>query len=126
MLRRSACRTHPFDPDNAALLLSELVTNAVVHAGPPLLVSLSCDGATTAIGVHDGSSEVSDIDPPAMEDLRGFSEAVDDALPEIAEHGRGLVFMDLLAERWDVTLDEQGKWVVFHLAATAVTADLSA
>lgn len=116
LLIRSACQVHVIAVDDGLLLLSELVSNAVVHAGPPVMVAFSCYGRGARIAVHDGSSQVSDVDPPALEDLRGFDDDVDLALPEIAEHGRGLVFMDMIADCWDVAPDGTGKWINFCLA----------
>ena len=115
LLTRSLCPEHQVHADDGLLLVSELVTNAVVHAGPPLLVSVECTGRGTRIGVHDGSKQVSDVDPPELEDLRGWDAGVDEALPDIAEHGRGLVFMAMLTDEWHVTLDDDGKWIFFDL-----------
>ena len=84
LLRSAACRHHQVDLDSAALVLSELVTNAVVHAGPPLLLSVHCDATTTRIGVHDGSPQVSDSDPPALLTRAEMSAAVTCGRPDSA------------------------------------------
>ena len=115
LLTRSLCSEHRVHADDGLLLVSELVTNAVVHAGPPLLVSVECTGRGARIGVHDGSLQVSDIDPPELGDLRGWDAGVDEALPNIAEHGRGLVFKAMLTDEWHVTLDDDGKWIFLDL-----------
>src|SRR6478736_6684260 len=41
--------------DDAQLAVTELVTNAVLHAGTPLTVSLSCTRGFVEIAVFDGS-----------------------------------------------------------------------
>ena len=82
-------------------------------------MSVECRGKRVRVGVHDGSRKVSDADPPELEDLRGFGTEVEEALPEIAEHGRGLVFMDVLADEWHVTPEDAGKWIFCDLAAVA-------
>ncbi len=43
--------------DTAALLTSELVTNAVLHAGTDLRVEVQRDGAVVRVTVYDGSPQ---------------------------------------------------------------------
>ena len=42
----SGCREHGLEMlDDALLLVSELVTNSVLHGGPPIVLAVDCDGA---------------------------------------------------------------------------------
>ncbi|MER5974334.1 ATP-binding SpoIIE family protein phosphatase [Streptomyces sp. NPDC002055] len=121
--------------DDAALLVSELVTNAVVHAGTE--VELVCrlvpadgpggfadgaggsrDGAGSVDGGADGADggaealvvEVSDHHPARP--LRGEPHPA-------GEYGRGLHLVGALAESWGVSYRRGLKTVWFRLSATA-------
>ena len=88
--------------DDATLLVSELVTNAVRHGGPPIVLAVECDGIGLHVLVRDGS--------PVLPRVRG-------AGPE-AEGGRGYLLLDVLSERWGVEQDvggSPGKQVWFRL-----------
>jgi len=86
--------------DTAALLASELVTNAVVHGTPPVDVSVLAipDGFRVAVG-----DEHPDVPTPRH------------AMRE-DEHGRGLLLVDRLSDRWGVDARPPGKIVWFELA----------
>jgi anti-sigma regulatory factor (Ser/Thr protein kinase) len=89
--------------DDAVLLASELVANAVCHArhdldgqgGPGLVLSLTCAGSTLRI-------EVRDTDP------RPPQPRVPDSLDE---SGFGFVIVDTMASNWGVYQAEPGKAV---------------
>lgn len=94
----------PVDVDVAALLVSELVTNAITHdenrAGAPrVTLSIRCSGGRLRVDVHDTSPE-----PPL---LTGASDC--------AEGGRGLFLVDSLADSWGSYRTEGGKAVFFTL-----------
>lgn len=72
--------------DDATLLVSELVTNAVKHGGPPLVLAVDCDGSGLRVRVRDGN--------PALPVPR--RAGVDE------EDGRGFLLLDLLSEQWGV------------------------
>ena len=92
--------------EDAQLLVSETVTNAVIHAAPPLLLAVDCDGTMMEVRVRDGTPL-----PPA-----GRAARPDD------ENGRGLVLMDVLAEHWGVEpVPPDSKEVWFRLRGTAVS-----
>lgn len=88
----------------ASLLVSELVTNAIVHGRSGATVDLSLDAdRVLRVAVTD--------DSPAL-------------LPEVdrhprtsAEGGRGLLIVSLLATRWGVKPLDGGKAVWFELDA---------
>ena len=84
----------------AALLLSELATNAIQHARSPFTVIVRYDGTFIRIEVGDGSQEV-----PRLE---GEEQLVRRA-------GRGLVLVDSIAHRWGIHPTARGKRVWFDL-----------
>ncbi|MCX5233236.1 ATP-binding protein [Streptomyces sp. NBC_00233] len=74
------------DGDAVLLVVSELVTNAVEHAAPPLALHLHREraGSRVWVGVTDGG--------PAVQEGAWTASCADD------EHGRGLTIVDTLAE----------------------------
>ncbi|MFF1921569.1 SpoIIE family protein phosphatase [Streptomyces sp. NPDC058221] len=92
--------------DDAAVIVSELVTNAVVHAGTNVELLFRLEEAT-----EDEASalvlEVSDHHPAraVRSDGREPGAGSDSAAaPEqLAEYGRGLELVATLAERWGIT-----------------------
>lgn len=77
------------------LVVSELATNAVIHAGTPFSVSIGCHDAAIRIEVQDWSSTL-----PIMRD--GAPTAVS---------GRGLRLVAAVARDWGVELGPDGKTV---------------
>jgi len=81
--------------DTIALLVTELVTNAILHARTPLLLTLESRPGHVRICVEDRSN-----DQPA---LRSYdSDAVT---------GRGLALVEKLASTWGVDTTPAGKAV---------------
>ncbi len=95
--------------DTAALLTSELVANAVVHAGRsgPVL-SVAVAGGTLEIGVSDRGR------PLARSDL-----AVLDEQTVMADGGRGMILVEALADEWGTISGSGGKQVWFRLETAA-------
>jgi anti-sigma regulatory factor (Ser/Thr protein kinase) len=90
--------------DVVALLVSELVTNAIRHGRPPLTVRAEhIDGAVT-VGVEDASSTL----PVPAEDTSWD-----------ASGGRGLHLVEALADCWGVTRNRNGKRVWFRLQVSS-------
>jgi two-component sensor histidine kinase len=83
----------------AQLLVSELVTNAVLHAGPPLALHVQREADLIRIIVTDGSST-----HPLARTFR------DDATG-----GRGLPLVEALSCSWGWHLGGSGKSVWFEL-----------
>ena len=100
-LRGSTCAEHHSEVvDDAVLLVSELVTNSVLHGGPPVVVAVDCDEATLQVRVRDGNRTL-----PAPRD----AETGD-------ENGRGLALVAEMSADWGVDTEEDGKhvWFVIH------------
>ncbi len=91
--------------DEVTLLVSELASNAVRHAGTPFTVALGCDGSIVRVEVTDGSSDLPVAQVP----------------PADAVTGRGLLIVDAIAERWGVDVTPTGKTVWFELSCRAAT-----
>ena len=85
--------------DLALLLTSELVTNAVVHAGGEIRVCVIGDDRRIRVAVED----TSDTPPRRREAGEG------------AVSGRGLCLVAELAEHWGVDIRDGGKAVWFEL-----------
>lgn len=99
-LRSATCPDHNSHVlDDAVLLVSELVTNSVLHGGPPVVVAVECDGEALQVRVRDGSPEL-----PAPRD----------AAPT-AENGRGLELVKTISSAWGVDPTADGKHVWFTI-----------
>jgi len=83
--------------------VSELVTNAVVHASGAVQVLADYDGVRVRVEVHDE-------DP-------GTPHAHVTAPTELDEHGRGLQLVAMLADKWGSTATSAGKAVWIEFAA---------
>jgi anti-sigma regulatory factor (Ser/Thr protein kinase) len=90
----------PADPDIAALLTSELVTNAIRHTNGPVRLYVTCSCGQLRVYVHDASREW----------------AVPAAASPDAEYGRGLMLVAGLATDWGCYRTSAGKAVYFTLA----------
>ncbi|MFE4518324.1 SpoIIE family protein phosphatase [Kitasatospora sp. NPDC056783] len=84
--------------DWAELLTSELITNALVHAGSPTQLRLFCNRVLTV--------EVADQEPEVPRIRRAHSED---------EGGRGIHLVNELAHRWGSRRTQDGKVVWFEL-----------
>jgi anti-sigma regulatory factor (Ser/Thr protein kinase) len=89
------------DPYVAALLTSELVTNAIRHAGGAVRLFVTCSCGQLRVYVHDGSREW----------------ATPLAAPADAEDGRGLMLVASMATHWGCYRTSAGKAVYFTLAS---------
>lgn len=83
----------------AALLASELVTNAVLHAATPVTVRLVHRPGTLRVEVSD--------DSPAMPANKEYGAE--------AATGRGLTVIEALSDAWGTSLEDPGKKVWFEL-----------
>jgi len=85
----------------AQLLVSEVVTNALVHAGTPIDFQASVGDAGLRVEVTDGSTQA-----PAP---RSYGA--------MAGTGRGLRLLEQLVDRWGTLVHEHGKTVWFELSS---------
>ncbi len=92
---------------DAVLLASELVTNAIVHAGTPVQLTCRLDGATVEVSVLDRHPARVIPDPP--------SAAADVDRPS----GRGLLLPVALSSSWGVTYASAAKVIWFRLGPDA-------
>ncbi|HEV2243800.1 MAG TPA: SpoIIE family protein phosphatase [Streptosporangiaceae bacterium] len=88
---------------DAVLLASELVTNAIVHAGTPVQLTCRLDGATVEVSVLDRHPARVIPDPP------GAAAEVD------RPSGRGLLLPAALSSSWGVTYAPAAKVIWFRL-----------
>ncbi|TDD20616.1 PAS domain-containing protein [Nonomuraea diastatica] len=100
--------------EDAVLLTSELVTNAVVHAGTGIELTCRLDADTGAAKLE---IEVDDHLPERTIDEAGVMPAVTPA-DEVRPSGRGLALAGMLADAWGVTYTRTAKrvWVRLELA----------
>ena len=95
---------HEADRDDlteaAELLVSEMVTNALVHAGTPIDLSLSVAADGLLVEIGDGS--------PHLPTRCYYAPT--------AGTGRGLMLLEQLADDWGVSPQPEGKKVWFHLS----------
>lgn len=85
--------------ETTVLVISELVTNAILHGGRGAVLTLTADSARMRGEVRDGSAS-----EPVM---RSYSET--------ATTGRGMVIVDALAAAWGSFPVDGGKVVWFEL-----------
>jgi signal transduction histidine kinase/DNA-binding response OmpR family regulator/anti-sigma regulatory factor (Ser/Thr protein kinase) len=85
--------------EDVVLLVSELVTNAVIHGKPPVELRLRSSSAHLVLEVEDHATYLPRRMRPGSDD----------------EHGRGLQLTALLASRWGTRPTRDGKvvWCVF-------------
>ncbi len=88
------------------LLVSELVSNAVLHAGTELEVVIRILPDRVAVEVHD----------------QGGGQAIRRRYSNMSGTGRGLMLVEELARDWGTVLTDAGKFVWFELDLTPVDA----
>jgi anti-sigma regulatory factor (Ser/Thr protein kinase) len=81
------------------LLVSEMVSNAVLHAMGPLSIGVDCADHRLRVEVRDGDAATAADVAQAERDIGGW----------------GLRLVDMLASRWGTSFIEGGKVVWFEL-----------
>lgn len=99
-LRRWACPDHLTDCDDALLLVSELVTNALIHGAPPIRLTMRCTDSRTVVRVSDSGHQPILLQHPVAAD---------------AMSGRGLRLLEVIATEWGVGTNAHGQSVWFTL-----------
>jgi anti-sigma regulatory factor (Ser/Thr protein kinase) len=94
--------------DPAALVTSELVTNALLHGDgdPELVVQLTPDVLMISVGDASQRGTTASALPPSP----------------IREHGRGLLLVDAVTDSWGVVPDDRGGKVIWAALRRRVTA----
>ncbi|MED7955403.1 ATP-binding protein [Kitasatospora sp. NPDC058201] len=118
---RSRLLNHGVDPDapiaeTVVLVVSELVTNAVVHTGCPAVLRLCfpIGGGPAEAAPAAGVREAATVGPLRVEvaDASQAAPAPRHAGPDVdATNGRGLELVELLCDRWGWYPDGAGKRV---------------
>ncbi len=99
-LRRWACPDHLTDADDALLLVSELVTNALIHGAPPIRLTMRRAHSRTIVRVSDSGHQPILLQHPVAAD---------------AMSGRGLRLLEAIATEWGVDTNAHGQSVWFAL-----------
>lgn len=93
--------------DTLQQCVTELVTNAVLHAGTTIRVELHSGGPGVRLEVHDGSTSVPMLSPHTL----------------TASTGRGLAMVATLSDAWGVEVLAGGKTVWCEVSARAGAED---
>jgi anti-sigma regulatory factor (Ser/Thr protein kinase) len=101
-IRANQCLIHDGSVlDDALLLVTEMVTNALLHGAAPLSLSLECGERDVEVRVRDGSAVLPRQRHPDVNE----------------EGGRGMVLLAGVAKAWGVEASPNGgKEVWFRLA----------
>ena len=85
--------------ENASIVVSELATNAILHARSDFIVSMSSRDGSVRLAVRDASTELPLVRAPSQSTMSG----------------RGLLLIGVLARRWGTEILGDGKvvWVDF-------------
>jgi len=103
--RAFARRNHVRQVDTLLLVLSELVTNAIVHGVAPIAIRIDCKGESVRIEVSDALANPASVAPRRIS-LEGTG-------------GMGLRIIDAVSADWGVSLlpDGGGKMVWVELSS---------
>jgi anti-sigma regulatory factor (Ser/Thr protein kinase) len=96
--------------DAALLVVSELVSNAVLHGAEPIDVCVTRDGDLLRIEVSDGGRRADGVAPRSRDDRR--------------PGGRGLHIVNSVARRWGTADTDSGKIVWAEIALSDAKAGL--
>jgi anti-sigma regulatory factor (Ser/Thr protein kinase) len=88
--------------DEAVLLTSELIANAIRHAPPPLCLQVSVDDSVVRVQMHDSNPVAPVLTRPDF----------------TSRGGRGVWLIDTLAAQWGVRAQPPGKEVWFEIILT--------
>ena len=100
-LGRTACSDHCTDRGDPILLVSELVTNALLHGVPPIGLTVQCAGTRLIVGVTDAGQRpiILPAEPTGAD----------------APSGRGLFLLQALAGDWGIRTHARGTTVWFSV-----------
>jgi anti-sigma regulatory factor (Ser/Thr protein kinase) len=95
--------------DDVQLLVSEVVTNALIHAGSDVDLRMLAFADHVRMEVRDFASQ-----PPVPYPFAASDEGVAEA-----EHGRGLFLVEALARDWNTSPNGRGKTVWLEVEVPA-------
>ncbi len=96
--------------DDASLLATELMSNAVRHGTGVVTLRVEVDDGVVQVGVHDDGAAM-----PAVED------------PDLTSvNGRGLFIVECVSDQWGSSQDDPGKTVWFRLKRDQAPEDSAA
>jgi anti-sigma regulatory factor (Ser/Thr protein kinase) len=117
------CRDWQLDPlgDDLVLPVSELITNAVIHAGTDVIMTISLAGECLEVAIRDQQPH-----PPDIRDLEPYLRSLDairfpgaqaPVETEPADGGRGIPIVHELTDGWGVNQQSDGKevWLRVHV-----------
>lgn len=113
--RATAAWMAPAYADEIELVVSELATNAVLHASPPFLLRIRRRGSGVRVEVGDHA-----VDRAPAASGTGLAEVLalevsepgaDDLLAVETMTGRGLLVVGAVADAWGVDVGDDRKWV---------------
>ncbi|MGF1616497.1 MAG: ATP-binding protein [Acidimicrobiia bacterium] len=87
-----------------ATVVSEVVTNAILHARTAFCVSVTVEESAIRVDVRDESADI-----PILK-----------LYDPTAATGRGLQIINAMADRWGVTMQPSGKTVWFELERASI------
>ena len=110
--------------DSALLLVSELATNGIVHAGTSVDVEVAADEFGVTVTVSDQQPGPVRLQAtPLLAEADGTDGILETAGTDmdlaLAEHGRGLYLVDRLATTWGTRHHPGGKSIWFRIGARA-------
>ncbi|MFE6053673.1 ATP-binding protein [Kitasatospora sp. NPDC056446] len=122
---RSRLLNHGVDPDapmaeTVVLVVSELVTNAVVHTGCPAVLRLCLP---VAEGPQEEAGPAGSLRVEVADASRSAPAPRHAGADEDATNGRGLELVELLCERWGWYPDGSGKRVWCEIGTDARPTD---
>jgi anti-sigma regulatory factor (Ser/Thr protein kinase) len=97
----------PIDSSDVLLVVSELVTNAIQHGDPPVILTLQASGSALEVSVHDGGQSF-------VHERR-----------QQAVGGRGLMIVELVSGQWGIEAEASGKrvWCRMPVSSASPTTD---
>jgi anti-sigma regulatory factor (Ser/Thr protein kinase) len=90
--------------ETVTVMTDELVTNAITHGRPPIVLGIQRDPGSVSVTVSDEGPGLPTLHP----------------MVRLAESGRGLLIVDVLSDQWGVDPLPAGKRVWFRMTGGGV------
>jgi anti-sigma regulatory factor (Ser/Thr protein kinase) len=108
-MRQFAAEHDVEDPSLLLLVVSELVTNAVVHGAEPIEMCASVEGGTVRVEVFDSDPDISTVVAPSRASRSNGQQI----------GGRGLEIIDTVTRSWGAIPNDTGKIVWAELESNS-------